>query len=133
MAKRRRRVVSTYPPRQRYSYAVPGYSVRPVSPTNYLSILQAIEDRRTWHPSPYTRPLASFTVGKRSTIKHASKTSLGGPASFSRAALTFAQPKKLALCIRRAQRKQVIHAKGIAGGRVRRPRRNQWSEISCRS
>lgn len=45
---------------------------------------------------------------------------------------SFALPKTTVVCVRREVRKQVIHAKGVAGGRVRKPRRNRNSNISCR-
>lgn len=47
--------------------------------------------------------------------------------------LAFHMPANIAVCVRRKQRKQVMHARGIAGGRVSRPRRRTWvSSISCR-
>lgn len=46
--------------------------------------------------------------------------------------LSFNAPKRLELCIRRAIRSRVIHAKGHAGKRgQKRPNRNFWSAISC--
>lgn len=46
--------------------------------------------------------------------------------------LAFNVPKRLELCIRRAIRKQVIHAKKKAGKvGQKRPNRNFWSAISC--
>jgi len=49
----------------------------------------------------------------------------------TKAPLRFAIPHKVDLCVRRKTRKQVIHAKGIAGTRTRKPRRNFWSDIKC--
>lgn len=46
----------------------------------------------------------------------------------------FAQPDRLALCIRRYVRARVMHATGFAGIRkfkFKKPRRNFWSRISC--
>lgn len=46
--------------------------------------------------------------------------------------ITVGAPKKVALCVRRAVRKQVLHARGVAGSRVSRPRYRWDSRISCR-
>ena len=44
----------------------------------------------------------------------------------------FAIPEKVMRCVRRKQRKEVLHAKGIAGSRVsRRRRRDGWSNVDC--
>lgn len=46
--------------------------------------------------------------------------------------ISFNAPKRLELCIRRAMRKQVMHAKKHAGKKgQKRPNRNFWSKISC--
>lgn len=88
--------------------------------------LTEIEDRRTFNPgrSPSRTPRQIARVlmalpkvqGKRS----------------SREVYSFKLPKQTAVCVRREIRKQVIHAKGAAGTKVRRPRRNALSRISCR-
>lgn len=51
----------------------------------------------------------------------------------TKAPLRFAIPQKVALCIRRKRRKEVIFATNKAGAGVKRknPRRNFWSEIKC--
>lgn len=46
--------------------------------------------------------------------------------------VAFADPRKVDLCVRREARKRVMHAKGKAGGKVRRGRRSPWSSISCK-
>lgn len=44
----------------------------------------------------------------------------------------FTTPKTVTVCIRRKQRKEVLHAIGKSGkNRGRRYRRTQWSSISC--
>lgn len=43
----------------------------------------------------------------------------------------FAVPKRIALCIRRKVRKEVILATGSGGGRHRKPRRNEFSDVRC--
>lgn len=48
--------------------------------------------------------------------------------------VAFSQPKRVLVCIRRSRRREVLHAKGVAGRRgLRPPRRNYFSSISCRS
>lgn len=46
----------------------------------------------------------------------------------------FQHPWQVMICIRRKQRKEVLHAfkkTGSGGGKQRRPRRNFWSEVRC--
>lgn len=45
--------------------------------------------------------------------------------------LAFADPRRVDLCKRREDRRRVLHARGAAGGRVRRPRRGPWSDVRC--
>lgn len=49
-----------------------------------------------------------------------------------RAPVAFAVPKAVAICVRRHVRREVLMARGVGGSRVRRPRRNPWSDVSCR-
>lgn len=44
----------------------------------------------------------------------------------------FKVPDRVLICVRRRRRREVIHALGVAGGRVRRPRLNRFSSISCK-
>lgn len=50
----------------------------------------------------------------------------------TKAILAFAEPKQIPLCHKRQARKQVLHAKGIAGGRVSKPHYKENSRITCR-
>lgn len=43
----------------------------------------------------------------------------------------FAIPEKVAICVRRHARREVILALGKGGSRHRKPRRNAWSGIQC--
>lgn len=98
-----------------------------------LGILAEIEDRRRWRPEPiHARPVVTITVGQpaRLTLK---QPRYNLPAQ-TKARIAFAEPHRLALCIRRHERKRVLHALGKTGAgqkRQRAPRKNQWSEISC--
>lgn len=110
--------------------------------------LRAIEDRRRFHhPSsllrrprssfrPYRRPhpLTLSTRPSRLLVNDAlpySQALFTAPASRPR--LAFQAPKRVLVCIRRQQRKEVLHALGKAGrSGQRRPRRSELSEISCK-
>lgn len=87
-----------------------------------------LEDRRLWHPERVFRPAFSLTrsakrlVLKSPTKHQAAKLSEG---------LKFADPRKVVICVKRKIRKQIMHVIGAAGGKVRKPRRNYWSEVSC--
>lgn len=132
MAKRSRRDVSTpHYTTRRYSNAVPRYTV--FRPSTYKPPnLSLIEDRRTYHPDPIRR-VAYLSVNKPARLTLRENTRYNAP-SFTKALVAFAEPKKLALCVRRSQRKQVLFAKGIGGSKrpQRRPRKNEFSDISCR-
>lgn len=96
--------------------------------------LLEIEDRRQFHPgvapSRTLRQLARVTMKPPAVSKRRSRK---GPALFSGPEVhVFRVPKSTAVCIRRFIRKEVIHAKGIAGSRVKKPRRNSKSSISCK-
>lgn len=92
--------------------------------------LRLVEDRRTWHPDgPTYRPVRAIN-SQRPRLK---------PVAFSSpklknlipTALGFEVPKKVAICVRRKQRKEVLFAKQKTGRGSARPKRNQWSDIKC--
>lgn len=107
-------------------------------------LLQEVEDGRTYFPSPVTpsprtyrgKP-ARITIQPGRARARARKPSspLGAlQANFGRAQLQFAAPDAVLVCVRRKRRKQVLHAKRIAGrSGLRKPRRNFWSSVSCRT
>jgi hypothetical protein len=103
--------------------------------TRSPSYLRRLEDRRTFHPDTY-RPIASTRQGHRLIVRDKvyskQKTNRVIP-SHTKATIAFAQPKRVALCIRRQQRKEVLHAIRKAGKTgQKRPRRNESSTISCK-
>lgn len=83
--------------------------------------LTAIEDRRTFSPGRVTVPRTPRQAARMS-MQPSGKVEV----------YSFNLPKSVAICARRAIRKQVIHAKGVAGKSVRKPRRNAFSSISCK-
>jgi len=115
------------PPRRAY-LSIATTKVVPWGPSLLRPVpypLPTTYDRRTFHPLGKLRPAAT-SLGKRHQLKTLKK-----PAPLSK--IGFANPRHVLVCIRRNQRKQVLHAinkTGKAG--QRRPRRNEYSEISCR-
>lgn len=90
-----------------------------------------VADRRTWHPAgPLTRPWAAPFSSSRQVAKQ--NPSFNQP-SYTKAVVAFQAPDGVAVCVRRKRRKQVLHAKGVAGKKgIRRYRRNYTSNYSCR-
>lgn len=138
MARKRQRYTSTFSaPRDPNEITSPGpedtfpelFRLRPRS-THPRSghRLQDIEDRRTWYPG-VTRPARTAKSVARLLMALPEKSR---SRSMAKEVYSFALPKQTAVCVRREIRKQVIHAKGIGGKKVRRPRRNALSRISCR-
>lgn len=111
---------------------LPALSSRPVN-------LSLFEDRRVFHPLGPARPV--FSLPKSAAVVRVpgpprTRTNLNGakartPKLYQ---LQFSVPTKVALCVRRKRRKEILHAKGVAGSkkRMRSPRRNYWSSISCK-
>lgn len=94
--------------------------------------LQQIEDRRRWHPLRYLAPAA--TLGSRSARSLVERSPKSKSVSrFPSLRLGFAVPEKVAVCVRRKTRKEVIFAKKVAGkgASARRRKRNPFSEIRC--
>lgn len=97
--------------------------------------LRLVEDRRAHHPLQEFRPARQVSghpvkphVIKRSTNNHVLGRHLPIPLK-----VQFAEPKRTAICVRRGQRKEVLHAlkktgRGRGGGRKKR---NWYSDVSC--
>lgn len=109
-----------------------------LSPQNFVRLLSApvptVSDRRVFDFERASRR-AYVSVGPRSASGLVAR-----PAATHRAlaghvgvptAIAFRDPARVDLCSRREERKRVMHARGSAGGKVRRPRRNAWSGVSC--
>jgi len=96
-----------------------------------LTALGEWADRRLYHPEGRNR--APATIGTR--VANASRIIMAKPSPVRKVSrLTFQTPKKVAVCVRREQRREVLMALGKAGGgrSRRKPKRNHLSEISCR-
>lgn len=103
-----------------------------------LDDLRVLEDRRTWHPSPYTRPPRALD-GRRSVhFVHPGTTLPARPlrafgAPLSSRTVAFDHPRGVLVCVRRAQRRQVLFASRRTGRGSRSPRRRStWSDVSCK-
>lgn len=82
-------------------------------------------DRRLWTPDPVLRPGATPRRAGRLTPSTST-----APGSFP-AGVKFADPKRVAVCVRRRIRREVIMAKGKGGGGHRPPRRSYWTDVDC--
>lgn len=101
--------------------------------------LSELQNGRLWSPNPFPTswpdPLRLNSAKARLVIGQ----NVNRPFKPSRPFATlspvvrFEAPKKVLVCIRRKQRREVLHAKGIAGRRgLRMPRRSPYSSVSCR-
>lgn len=100
-------------------------NVRPVP--RPVSFLSQVEDRRRFDPSGFFRRAQALSV-------LASSVRLKRRVPFNRRdVFKFAIPDHVAVCVRRKQRREVLHAlkKTGAGARAERRRRNYLSEVSC--
>jgi len=121
------------------------------------NLLRSIEDRRNWHPEGSRAPARSIShprhrlqsvmrnVNIRNTLKTIRSPSLNLPnlkkpqlPSIARDVIGFEQPQNVLVCIRREQRRQVLHAlqktgrKGRGGKPFKLPHFNEYSKITCR-
>lgn len=121
------------PARRPYIVAKP---VRKRSPQGiawggFGGVSSVLQDRRLFHPLGSDRPLVTRTGGPVRVIpkpRALQRDKIAVPA-----ALGFAGAPRVMICARREVRKQVLHAKGIAGGSGMRPPRYNWtSQYTCR-
>lgn len=90
-------------------------------------LLSEIEDRRFFSPLSVDRRKSS----RRWAVKVVQRPNRLVSRVY-RPGFYFESPRHVVACVRRKRRKEVIHAKGIAGRRgLRRGRRNQWSSVRC--
>lgn len=102
------------------------------------SPLLSYSDRREYHPDDFFAPLYSSSVFARDVVdknvnKAARSVRFRSPFMSTPTRLGVRIPNKVALCVRRKVRREVIFAKRKfgAGSRARFRRRNYWSEVSC--
>lgn len=116
---------------------------RPVSPAGrpFFQILRPkvtltlIEDRRRFHPLGKAAPAAVISRRDQRRIVEKVKdvSRYAGPLAMPVARLGFAVPSKVAVCVRRKQRREAIFAFGRAGkgAAAKRRRRSEFTNISC--
>ena len=98
--------------------------------------LPSIEDRRTFHPEGPNRPARSLSSSRHRlrVPKTPSRYQYSLKKSYVPHEIGFVDPERVLVCVRRRQRRQVMHAMKKAGKRgQRRPRRSYYSSVSCRS
>lgn len=111
----------------------------PRSPSLRLfSPLIEIEDRRTFHPERDFRPARSFDAPRHRLVVRAATPRnpdrFSSLRAFPSPHVSFHAPHKVLICVRRARRREVLHAlrkTGRGRGRQRTPRRNWLSDVTC--
>lgn len=85
------------------------------------------DDWRNWVPEPRTRRPQTFS-GQSPTIKTSRRATPFGYTDH------FAAPTAVVQCVRRNQRREVLHALNKAGRRGKKGpyRRSIWSDVKCR-
>lgn len=110
-----------------------------VRPTPIVLNLRSIEDRRSYHPDGPLRPAKTVSghrikplVVKTPTNKKYGWKAIKAASTVPKK-VSFSVPKKTLICIRREQRREVLHAlkktkRGAGGSR----KLNWFSEVSCK-
>nr|QJB19848.1 MAG: hypothetical protein [Microvirus sp.] len=95
--------------------------------TRPVTFLQTIEDRRDFHPEQAFRPARSFS---RSVHRLAVPSRRTGRLPIG---VTFEDPTKVLVCVRRKSRREVLFAMGRTGkgSALGKRRRSHYSEIQC--
>lgn len=100
----------------------------PSALSSYRAALSLLEDRRLYHPLGPFRPARSLPTRAARVVVRNRTSSFRRPDVFG-----FAIPNRVAICVRRAQRREVLFAKRkMRSGAGGSKRRNFWSSISCR-
>lgn len=106
-----------------------------VDPLDDLLDAPLLGDGRLFHPDPLEAPRTVSGTPARVRVlprRSSSATARSDPFLAFRDRLTFRTPDRVALCVRRKQRRQVLHALRRTGRGNRPPRRNAWSNVSCK-
>lgn len=126
-----------------------------LSPVQFESSLQEIEDRRTFHPVGPYRPIRRVSTAAPATVtlrdrKYKKAAAVVGRSwrsplfrganvlsalrSQTKASLALSNPERVVACVRRQRRKEVLFAErkaGRSGRALRRRRRNETSNYRC--
>lgn len=117
-------------------------------PVDFVSPLSEVEDLRYYHPQKLDRP-AGATVRSATRLvdvldhrqqKKKSRARLARvlagaervrPMVMVTSRPGFAVPERVALCVRRKRRKEVLHALRKVGRGHKRAKWNEWSKVRC--
>lgn len=107
-----------------------------------LLSLVDVQDRRLFNPSAVDRPQKKVRgTAARVVVRTPGAKTVAPGVSLSALAFTpvvpwgleFQDAERVVVCVRRRRRREVLHARGVAGSKgLRPPRYNFWSKISCR-
>lgn len=123
-----------------YSQLSPLSRLREASTLRLRSLLSEISDRRTFHPLGAFRPALSYAGLRHRLVLSPSKMAhkaLPRARSFPihgrPAQIAFQNPSRTLICVRRKQRREVLHAlkRTGSGGGFQRPRRSWYSSVRC--
>lgn len=91
------------------------------------SDLRTIEDRRTYYPQPHTRAAASFDTPRHRLV--ASKS----PMFRIPIGVSFEEPRKVLICVRRNTRRSVLFAlkRTGKGAGKKKHRKSMYSDVRC--
>lgn len=93
------------------------------------SLIKSLEDRRVYHPERYYRPARALS--KLAGSVKLKRVAGNRQRLFAPDVLRFAIPEKVAVCVRRKERREVIFAlKRFGRGGARR--RSYFSDVSCK-
>lgn len=88
------------------------------------------EDRRLYHPLRRNAPPRAL---RRASLQLVAREPRSSRYRGTAAPISFREPRDVFVCARRQERREVIHARGIAGRRnLRKPRRTALSNINCK-
>lgn len=92
-------------------------------------LVRSLEDRRRFDPRGAHKPPSSLTRAARKLVVDPG----GDRYKWVTHGLKFAVPREVSICVRRKERKEVLHAlKKTGKGGSRAPRkRNNWSSVKC--
>lgn len=109
----------------------PNRSLAPLHRIHHVTSPSLIEDRRTHHPLQFFRP--AKTYGGSDAGPAVPKQTKNSNKAFLARGLKFPGSGSVMVCVRRKQRKEILHAmKKVGRGRGRgRKRRNWYSNIGC--
>lgn len=107
---------------------LPAYHLRPLD-------LRSFEDRRLYSPTSINWPkriLRKATLPARVIERSRDPRRVLAKTSLVKLGMEFNAPKRVLICVRRKQRREVIHALNkTRKGAGAKKHRNQWSAVKC--